>query len=1182
MQWTEEQQQAIYEKGSNILVAAAAGSGKTAVLVERIVNKIINEKIDIDKILVVTFTNLAAGQMRERILDVIYKKIEENPEDMHLQKQITLLPKANICTIDSFCLDVVKNNFFELDISPNFRIADEVELKILKQEALEELFENKYENKEKEFLELIDIYTTYRGDENLKNVILKIYNYIQSSPYPKKWLKEQVEKFNITEDMDFSQTQWGNILFNYAKEDVLDAILRTKALKEQVEREGDLPKILVTFSEDFRKLQKVYNSKNWQEMYEELQQLFFDRWAKDKEIDQELNDELKNKRDKIKEKIDSIKKNLIIYDSKTAITDVKELYHSMKLIEGIINEYDEILINKKKEKNIVDFSDIEHYTLQILIKDDKPTQIALKYREKFNEIAIDEYQDSNMVQEYILNIISNNNNIFMVGDVKQSIYKFRQARPELFLEKYDNYKLKNEKKDTDNLKIKLFKNFRSRKEVLDITNLVFETIMSKEFGEIEYDEGEYLNLGATDYPEGKDLVPELHIINTKQENDEEDTNEEPIENVVIEAKFVANKIKEMINNGFEVCDKEKKYRKATYKDFVILLRNTKNVANIFEKEMMALNIPVFCDATSEYLNSYEIQIIMNLLKVIDNPLNDISQITILRSMIGEFTDNELIKIRRGEKNKPYYNSLKEYIELEDAEKTIKNKIENYLEKIDNWRAMSKKVPLDELIWTIYIETGFYNYVSLMTNGEYRTANLKMLFEKARQYEKTSFKGLYNFINFIDKLQITSGDTKGAKIIGENENVVRIMSIHKSKGLEFPIVFISCTSKSFNIMDINQDDILLHNDLGLGPKFIDNDLNLKLDTLARKAIAIKEKQELTAEELRILYVALTRAKEKLIITGIEKDREKSFEDKKAILECYNGQQKRKINKNILKKYNKYLDYLELIYLYNEKNVENILKLYIHNYNEIIKDESSIEVKERNVNNLKTNKNEEQEKKILEKLNWKYGYLLDTKIETKSSVSKLKNKKANITNEINFEEPKFLKDEIKISSARKGTLMHLILQNISEKENYTIEKITKLINSFVEKEIITQKEAESINTNKIYNFTQSDIFKELQKAKKIYREQPFYINVPAKLIYEQETEEKILVQGIIDLYHITENDEIVLLDYKTDFLENNNENILKEKYEQQLQLYKFAIEHAMKKKIDKIYIYSTFLDRSIKIL
>ena len=312
MQWTEEQQQAIYEKGSNILVAAAAGSGKTAVLVERIVNKIINEKIDIDKILVVTFTNLAAGQMRERILDVIYKKIEENPEDMHLQKQITLLPKANICTIDSFCLDVVKNNFFELDISPNFRIADEVELKILKQEALEELFENKYENKEKEFLELIDIYTTYRGDENLKNVILKIYNYIQSSPYPKKWLKEQVEKFNITEDMDFSQTQWGNILFNYAKEDVLDAILRTKALKEQVEREGDLPKILVTFSEDFRKLQKVYNSKNWQEMYEELQQLFFDRWAKDKEIDQELNDELKNKRDKIKEKIDSIKKNLII------------------------------------------------------------------------------------------------------------------------------------------------------------------------------------------------------------------------------------------------------------------------------------------------------------------------------------------------------------------------------------------------------------------------------------------------------------------------------------------------------------------------------------------------------------------------------------------------------------------------------------------------------------------------------------------------------------------------------------------------------------------------------------------------------------------------------------------------------------------------------------------------------
>lgn len=1181
MQWTEEQLQAINEKNSNILVAAAAGSGKTAVLVERIVNKIINDKIDIDKILVVTFTSLAAAQMREKILDEIYKKIEKNPENCHLQRQITLLSKANICTIDSFCLDIVKNNFFELDISPNFRIADEVELKILKQETLDEIFEEKYENKEKEFLELIETYTTYRGDENLKEIILKIYNYIQSSPYPIKWLENQVEKFNIKDVSDFSETQWGKILFINAKEDILDAILRLKVLRDSVEHDAELSKIFVTFSEDVRKLEKVYQSNNWQELYINLQQFFFDRWSKDRNVAPELNEELKKKRDKIKEKIDGIKKNIIIYDSETAMIDVKDLYKTMKLIENLVKDYDKCIKEKKKEKNIVDFSDIEHFALQILIKDDKPSEIAKKYQDKFEEIAIDEYQDSNMVQEYILNMVSRKNNIFMVGDVKQSIYKFRQARPELFLEKYNKYKLKQEKNETDNLKIKLFKNFRSRKEILNLTNLVFENIMSEDFGEIEYNQGEYLNLGALDYPDGSNLIPELHIIDFAESTENE---EEPIESLVIEARFVANKIKKMIDEGFQVCDKNKNLRKATFRDFAILLRNTKNTANIFEKEITALDIPVFCDATSEYLSSYEIQIIMSLLKVIDNPCNDIPQITILRSMIGNFTDNELIKIRRGEKQKAFYYSMKEYLEIKEADEELKEKIIVYLSKIENWRQKSRCLPLDELIWKIYIETGFYNYVSLMSNGEYRTANLKMLFEKAREYEKTSFKGLFNFINFIDKLQITSGDTKGAKIIGENENVVRIMSIHKSKGLEFPIVFLSCVGKKFNIMDINQDDVLLHNELGLGPKYIDTNLNLKIDTLVRKAISIKEKQELISEELRILYVALTRAKEKLIITGVEKDIEKTLNDKEAILQAYENYNNNKINKNILKKYMRYIDYLELVYLYNKNKIGNILKVETNSFNDVLKDvKDETEEKNENIENIiinkETNNNKEE---ILEKINWNYKFLKSTQIVTKSSVSKIKNANIDKEVEVNFDEPKFLKDEIKITSARRGTLTHLVLQNLNEKEEYTLEKISKIINSFVNKELITAKEAESINVRDIYEFTKSDIFAQLRKAKKVYKEQPFYINIPAKEIYNEEIEEKILIQGIIDLYYISEDNKVVLVDYKTDFIPEKNENILKEKYSRQLEIYRIAIEKSINKKVDETYIYSTFLKKTVKIL
>ena len=519
MQWTNEQTQAINENGNNILVAAAAGSGKTAVLVERIINKIINKKIDIDKILVVTFTNLAAAQMRERILDAIYKRIEENPENTHLQRQITLLPKANICTIDSFCLDLVKNNFFELDISPNFRIADEIELKIQRQETLEEMFEDKYEKHEEDFLKLINTFTTYRGDENLKEIVLKIYNYIQSMPYPDKWLNQQIEKFNLEEDIDFSETGWGKILYENAKDDILDGILQLRDIRDKAEKEPEIPKIYVTLSEDVRKLEKAYEANNWEELYRKLQEFFFDRWSKDKNAPEELVEELKRKRDLVKKNIEDIKKNIIIYDSQTANQDTKDIYETMKLVGKLVIEYEENLKEKKKEKNIVDFSDIEHFALSILIKDEMPSEIAIKYQNKFDEIAIDEYQDSNLVQEYILTTISRKNNIFMVGDVKQSIYKFRQAMPELFLEKYDTYKLKDNKQEKDNLKIKLFKNFRSRKEILNLTNLIFKNIMSKEFGEIEYNEEEYLNLGDKEYPEGKNLLPEIHIIETnKQEN----------------------------------------------------------------------------------------------------------------------------------------------------------------------------------------------------------------------------------------------------------------------------------------------------------------------------------------------------------------------------------------------------------------------------------------------------------------------------------------------------------------------------------------------------------------------------------------------------------------------------------------------------------------------------------------
>ena len=1183
VKWTNEQLQAINEKGENILVAAAAGSGKTTVLVERIINKIINENVDIDKILIVTFTNAAASEMRAKILDAIYKKIEENPNNTHLQRQITLLAKSNISTIHAFCLEVIKNNFYEIDVSPNFKIADTTELEIMRQEVLEDLFEEKYENYDKDFLELINTYTTYKSDDTLKELILKIYKYIQSFPFPQKWLEESTNKFLLEENISFEKTAWGEVLFELAKEEINDAIIILKEQLEKIKYEEDFNKFLITISEDIRKLEIIYNSSTWDELYINLTNFKFDTWPRDKKAEETLREEIKQERDKIKKSINNIIEKIIICNSEEAIQEMKEVFPIAEKMKNIIIEFSEKFAIAKKEKNIIDFNDIEHFALKILIKEENGknviSNVAKKYREKFVEIAIDEYQDSNLIQEYILTTISRGNNIFMVGDIKQSIYKFRQARPELFLEKYENYKLKDDLKENDNLKIQLFKNFRSRKEVLDFTNLVFENIMQKELGDIEYNETEFLNLGAN-YPENKEAIAELNIIDLKkQEDNEDESTEEKIENIVLEAKFVAKKIKQLFKDNYMVCDKNGSFRKLKYKDIVILLRATANSAQIFEKEISNLGIPVFSDSSCEYLESIEIQTIMSLLKIIDNPINDIPLVTVLRSMIGSFTDNELIKIRINDKTKSFYESALIYIENKDD--ILKYKLKEFLEKLEKWRKEKENIPLDEFIWKLYIDTGFYNYVSLMPNGILRQANLKLLFEKAKQYETTSFKGLFNFISFIDRLKLSSTDMSSAKLIGENEDVVRIMSIHKSKGLEFPVVFLSCTGKKFNVMDLNNSDILLHQELGLGLKYIDYNRQIEYNTLAKEAIKNVSKIEMLSEEMRILYVALTRSKEKLIITGIANELERSLKDKEKLINTYKNIDKDcKINKNIVKRYMSYLDWIELVYLNNFKTIKELLRYNVVSPKDIIQ-EGEEEKEKVNFEEKTANTNIEEQEKIKNILNWNYKYNLETNMITKTSVTQIKNinkeKKIDQEELINkFEIPEFLKENKNITGAEKGNVIHLILQKLNPKEEYNKEKINALIEKLLIKKIITKEEKEIIDINIILNFLASNIWKEMQEAKVVCQEQPFYININASKIYEEESDENILVQGIIDLYYINKNDEIILVDYKTD---KKSEKELKECYNNQLEIYKEAIENSLNKNVSRIYIYSTYLNKTI---
>ena len=1214
MAFTEEQSEAIHREGANILVSAAAGSGKTTVLVARIINKILNEKVDIDKLLIVTFTDAAASEMRERILKSLYNEIDKNPDDENLQKQLMLINKAHISTITSFCLDVVRNNFFEIGLSANFRIGDPTEIEIMKQEAIEKVFEDKYEKNDKNFEKLVELYTPYSDDQPLKDLVLKIYDFIQSKPYPEKWLDESIEKYNIDIDQDFAKTLWGKIILDYAKtlvENYISNIIKAKNSLENISNLADCYEILC---DDIVNLKSIDFS-NWDKLYESLQKIEWRDWSRKRkyeEFEKELKDQAKNIRDEAVSSIKKIRDDIINIKSEESNSEIKAMYNVLKSLENLILDFKNEFNNRKAEKNIVDFSDIEHHALNILVDENgNKTDIAKKHQ--FNEILIDEYQDSNLVQEKILNSISNGKNIFMVGDVKQSIYRFRQARPELFLDKYKKYQLVDRLNGNElnaDSKILLYKNFRSRQEVIDFTNVIFQNIMSNELGEIDYGKEEYLNIGATFEEPRINNTPELYIIDTntenaiekfdeknKNDNDNNDNNsnnnnineknvnlseeDEQIDNVGLEANLLCKKIKELKEQGI------------SYKEMVVLLRSTSNVAPVYEKEMINQGIPVYSDTASEYLESIEIDTIISLLKIIDNPLQDIPLVTVLRSKIGNFNDNELTQLRLNQKEGLFYYALKKEADLyenlnnEDEREEITNRIENnkefalakksydFLKMIEEFRNLEKTVPLDQLIWTIYAKTGYYYYVRLMPNGKLRQANLRKLFEKAKDYEKISLKGLFNFITFIEKI-VGNNNLQEAKIINENDDVVRIMSIHKSKGLEFPVVFLCNVGRKFNEQDM-KNKIVLDQDLGIGANYIDN-IN-EYSTLAKQAINLKIKKEMISEEMRILYVALTRAKEKLIIIGSDRNALENYNKKEIELRKYHGKEKaEKISPILISKYRRYLDWIELVKKYTSLNLNvNFIKRSDLNQNDEDNDNENEQLK----NIGKYEINAEKYKRIDELLKWQYEYETDT--PSKTSVTALKKVELNFANkeitilddistkkvELETLDSKLISNikNKKLTPAEKGTLIHLALQKLNNEDIDNMIKNLKIDEN--SREFLIQ------NKNIFENYINSELFEELKKAKLIQKETPFYMDVNYK-----NTDEKVLIQGVIDLYFIDKDDNLILVDYKTD--KNVDEQTLKQRYLNQLNMYEIALEKSLNMKVSKKIIYSTTLNKCIEIM
>ena len=1258
VKWTKEQKQVIDSRNTNLLVSAAAGSGKTAVLIERIIELVLDEKnpIDINKLLVVTFTKLAASEMRERVSKAIEKKLEENPENEHLQKQLMLLSGADITTIDSFCKDVLKSYAHLVNLDNNIKVIDPSENEVLAKEVMQELFEELYENNDENFLRLVDLYVKKNTDEGLLQLLLNVNNFVNSHPFPDIWLNEKAEFFNTsTKDDNFYLE---NYILDIAKDVDMDLEFFELSIKNNLKKIENYPELekylniyntlldalsvvkesLKTFLKDNTKFDELKKS-SYEFLHSDFGNFRISKCDEEvKEIYNKVKKEIDGLKDGIKESLESL--NLNIENIKIE-SDL--IYPYVRAISDIVIKYKEKFWERKQKFNYVDFADIEHLALEILVDIDedgniKPSKTALEYQEKYAEVFIDEYQDSNLVQEILLSAVAKENNRFMVGDVKQSIYRFRQADPSIFMEKYENYYRVEDDIDSFNRKIMLYANFRSRKEILEGTNLIFSKIMKKETGELDYTVDERLNPMASFKESDENVGGAVEILLVDEKSDDEDEDEiiltdeysedfEEMKSFRLECIKIANTIYNMMNNKenpFKVYDKNlDDYRKVDYKDIVILMRSPSSNTKILEEVFLEYNIPIYAESTGGYFETFEVDTIINLLKIIDNPMQDIPLLSVMYSPIYNFTPTELSQIRLVDRELKFYELLTKILDDENIEirASIREKISKFISDLKLFIEKKTLVSADELIWFLYKYTGYYNYVGLLDMGDQRKTNLMLLFEKAKNYEKNSYKGLFNFVNYIQKISLKS-DISEAKLISEDANVVKIMSIHKSKGLEFPVVYLANTNKKFNFR-ADDSNLVLHQKLGFGPVVYDMDKKTSFNSIMKKKIEKFKKNEQIAEEMRLLYVAMTRAKEKLIITGRVKDYENLKEEISTGID-----ERGNISNYKILKINNYLDWIlssidnltvygtslnclgrEENFLGNEDlkfqlNVNTKTEEFIEyqrikeeiKTNEIISEEDDIEVKQE----MRT------VKEFLEdRFNKEYVYknvLNKPSSITVSEIKKMIQEEDEEKHQEYYKEnfvlitPSFIhqgEEKVGFNSAEKGTIFHLAMQ-LLDFSKFDTEDILKIreeiklqINSFVEKNIMSLDEAETININWIVKFIQSDIFKEIyiaNKSEKLFKEKAIDYNIKLKNLFKDENieeDEKIMVVGIIDLFFENENGEIILLDYKTDYVTKENLEEVKARYKVQLDLYKSAIEDISGKKVAKKGLYLFGINEFVEI-
>lgn len=1212
--WTSEQQKVIDLRNRNILVSAAAGSGKTAVLVERIIRMLTDpvSKVDVDRLLIVTFTEAAASEMKERIREAIEKSLEDDPENFHLQRQATLIHSAMITTIHSFCLSVIREHFHVLDIDPGFRIAEEGELKLLKQDVLDELLENYYIKGEKSFLEFAEKLGTGRNDKKIEEIILRLYDYSGSYPQPDVWLTDCAEKYRTGGgDSEASGVMLKvKELVHQKAADMLAVIAEGLLICDMPDGPymyGDMLEADKVFAE------RIASANSFSEMYEAAVCVSWKRLSakKDEAVDKEKREQVKHLREKVKKMMKDLTAMYFYEEPEEIILDMEKAADTMDVLSELVRQFGVNFSDKKQSKNIIDFHDMEQFALRILTveKDGEfvSSPVAAEYQNQFLEVMIDEYQDSNLIQEAILTSVSTvskgKNNIFMVGDVKQSIYRFRLSRPELFMEKYDTYS----QTDSDRQKIDLHKNFRSREEVLNSINFIFEQIMRKELGGILYDEQASLYPGAefevqTD-ESGQTLnKAELLLVDTSDDGIQEETlNDEAEDRETMgmngrqtEARAVAKRIKELMLHSRVFHKDTGSYGAPRYKDIVILTRSIKGWADVFAAVLAEEGIPAYAGSREGYFETYEVSILLNYLQILDNFRQELPLTAILTSPFVGLNAQMLADIRNAFQKIPFYEAVNAYANTEDStlNPDLQRKLRDFLETHRHFREMVPYTAIHDLLWHIIEDTGYGIYIAAMPGGAQRMANVEMLVEKASSFEGTSYKGLFNFVRYIEQLQKYDVDYGEANMEDEQSDTVRIMTIHKSKGLEFPIVFVVGMGKRFNMQDV-RGSIVVHPEWGVGIDSIDLEKRTKIPTILKKVIQEEITRENLGEELRVFYVALTRAKEKLIMTGqlphaeealSKYEAENAGKTKEEPLPCY-----------LLSGARSYLDWiLPLIPRISadiplEVNIESLRNLAV---GEIIvrqAEEAARDVLEHWDTERVYQK--QLKNRLEQQLNYSYPHESEGRLKMKFTVSELK-KRVHLeeeSGEVLFTEPEvvpllpeFLKEETKLTGASRGTAYHRLLELLDFAAEYTEETLKETIADLKEAGRLPKEMAEAIVPKDILMFLNSAGGKRMHRAAEqnlLKKEQPFVLGVDAREIYpEEESSETILVQGIIDVYY-EEDGELVVLDYKTDKVRAASD--LKEKYHAQLDYYAQALEQLTGKRVKEKVIYSFTLKQEIQV-